>query len=231
MQAQITAIEASLDGSRTNILTRVRKDFEGAERRESLLASAYEDQTHLLSGKAEETAHYSLLKRDVDATRLLYETLLQRLKEASIAARAAREQHPRRRRGRAAGDPVQAGCAAARHRRTVVRADRRRRVCGAPRARRSHAPGSGRHRVLPRRAGAGRRARSATCSKRRREKRRKRSAQLDVGGAGEERAGESRVEMISWSTEDVAAGGIVPHDADVDSLFAPATAIGRVCSC
>ena len=31
-------------------------------------------------------AHYNLLKRDVDATRLLYETLLQRLKEASIAS-------------------------------------------------------------------------------------------------------------------------------------------------
>ncbi len=39
-----------------------------------------------MSGKAEETAHYSLLKRDVDATRLLYDTLLQRLKEASIAS-------------------------------------------------------------------------------------------------------------------------------------------------
>jgi succinoglycan biosynthesis transport protein ExoP len=86
VRAQISTIEASLEGSRTNILTRIRKEYEGAERREALLAKAYADQTRLLSGKAEETAHYNLLKRDVDATRLLYETLLQRLKEASIAS-------------------------------------------------------------------------------------------------------------------------------------------------
>ena len=74
MQAQIDAIEASLEGSRANILTRIRKDFEAAQRREALLATAYAAQTRLLSGKAEETAHYNLLKRDVDASRLLYET-------------------------------------------------------------------------------------------------------------------------------------------------------------
>src|SRR5206468_1973664 len=75
VRAQISAIEASLEGSRSNILTRVHKEYEAAERREALLAKAYADQTRLLSGKAEETAHYNLLKRDVDATRLLYETL------------------------------------------------------------------------------------------------------------------------------------------------------------
>ena len=85
VQAQISAIETSLERARANVLTRVRKEFEAAQRRESLLASAYADQARLLSGEAEETAHYNLLKRDVDATRLLYETLLQRLKEASIA--------------------------------------------------------------------------------------------------------------------------------------------------
>lgn len=86
VQAQISAIEASLEAARSNVLTRIRKEFDGAERRETLLASAYTAQTRLLSGQAEQTAHYSLLKRDVDATRTLYETLLQRLKEASIAS-------------------------------------------------------------------------------------------------------------------------------------------------
>jgi succinoglycan biosynthesis transport protein ExoP len=98
VQAQITAIESSLGESRGNILTRLQKDFEGAQRREALLATAYATQAHLLSGKAEETAHYNLLKRDVDATRTLYDSLLQRLKEASIAT---------------AFEPIQAGRAAA----------------------------------------------------------------------------------------------------------------------
>ncbi len=86
VQAQITAIETSLNASRTNIVTRIRKEYEAAQRRESLLATAYAEQARLVSAKAEETAHYSLLKRDVDATRLLYDSLLQRLKEASIAS-------------------------------------------------------------------------------------------------------------------------------------------------
>ena len=85
VDAQIASIEGSLEGSRANILTRVRKEFEAAQRRETLLMNAYSSQARLVSGKAEETAHYNLLKRDVDATRLLYDTLLQRLKEASIA--------------------------------------------------------------------------------------------------------------------------------------------------
>ena len=86
VQAQISTIETSLNASRTNIVTRIRKEYEAAERRESLLAKAYAQQAGLVSAKAEETAHYSLLKRDVDATRLLYDSLLQRLKEASIAS-------------------------------------------------------------------------------------------------------------------------------------------------
>jgi capsular exopolysaccharide synthesis family protein len=85
-QAQINAIEASLAASRANIVTRIRKEYEAAQRRETLLVNAYTAQARLVSGKAEETAHHNLLKRDVDATRLLYDTLLQRLKEASIAA-------------------------------------------------------------------------------------------------------------------------------------------------
>ncbi len=86
VQAQIASTEASLQAAGSNVLTRIRKEFEAAERRETLLANAYTAQAHEVSGHAEEAAHYSLLKRDVDATRLLYETLLQRLKEASIAS-------------------------------------------------------------------------------------------------------------------------------------------------
>jgi capsular exopolysaccharide synthesis family protein len=86
VQAQITATEAALQGAGSNVLTRIRKEFEAAERRETLLASAYAGQVREVSGQAEEAAHYNFLRRDVDATRLLYETLLQRLKEASISS-------------------------------------------------------------------------------------------------------------------------------------------------
>jgi succinoglycan biosynthesis transport protein ExoP len=86
VEAQITVLEQSLQAARNNILTRVSKDYDAAKRREALLASAYDSQTSVVSGQAEQTAHYGLLKRDVDSTRALYESLLQRLKEASIAS-------------------------------------------------------------------------------------------------------------------------------------------------
>jgi capsular exopolysaccharide synthesis family protein len=84
--AQIAAIESSIDGSRANVSTRIRKEYEAALRREKLLETSYAEQVKLLAGKAEETAHYNLLKRDVDGTRKMYESLTQRLKEASIAS-------------------------------------------------------------------------------------------------------------------------------------------------
>ncbi len=86
VQAQIDSIEGTLAASRSNIVTRIKKDFEAAQHREGLLAAAYGQQARLVSGQAEQAAHYNLLKRDVDATRLLYDTLQQRLKEASIAS-------------------------------------------------------------------------------------------------------------------------------------------------
>jgi succinoglycan biosynthesis transport protein ExoP len=86
LEAQIAALQASVQESRANIMTRIHKEFEGAQRREALLTAAYTGQARAISGKAEETAHYSLLKREVDASRLLYENLLQKLKESSIAS-------------------------------------------------------------------------------------------------------------------------------------------------
>ena len=49
VDAQIASIEGSLEGSRANILTRVRKEFEAAQRRETLLMNAYSSQARLVS--------------------------------------------------------------------------------------------------------------------------------------------------------------------------------------
>ena len=86
VRAEIAAIEASLVASRGDILTRIRTEYEGAQRRESLLQAEYVRQASLVSGQAEQTAHYNLLKREVDASHMLYDTLLQRTKEASVAS-------------------------------------------------------------------------------------------------------------------------------------------------
>jgi polysaccharide biosynthesis transport protein len=86
VQAQITSIESGLQKQRENIFARIRNEFEYAKRREDLLASSYGSQAQLVSEEADKAAHYNLLKREVDTNRLLYETMLQKLKEASISS-------------------------------------------------------------------------------------------------------------------------------------------------
>jgi succinoglycan biosynthesis transport protein ExoP len=86
VQAQIASLEVTLQRERSNIVTRIRNEYEAAQRREKLLASAYQGQAARVSAQADAEAHHSLLQRDVDGSRLLYESMLQKLKEASIAS-------------------------------------------------------------------------------------------------------------------------------------------------
>jgi capsular exopolysaccharide synthesis family protein len=86
LQAQIAALEAGQQAQWSNILTRIRNEYQAAQRREALVLISYTKQARLVSEEADKTAHYNLLKREVDTTRSLYETMLQKLKEASIAS-------------------------------------------------------------------------------------------------------------------------------------------------
>jgi succinoglycan biosynthesis transport protein ExoP len=86
LQARIGVLSSYLATSRRSIVSKITNDYEAAQRRESLLQTAYAEQTRRVSGQAETAAHYALLKREVDGSRLLYENLLQKLKEASIAS-------------------------------------------------------------------------------------------------------------------------------------------------
>src|SRR5207245_7443408 len=86
VQAQITTIEGGLQKQRTNILTRIRNEYDSAKRREDLLAAGYASQARRVSDDAAKASHYNLLKREVDANRLLYEPMLQKLKEASMSS-------------------------------------------------------------------------------------------------------------------------------------------------
>ncbi|HVX65009.1 MAG TPA: polysaccharide biosynthesis tyrosine autokinase [Bryobacteraceae bacterium] len=86
VEAQIASLEASLAEERANILRRIRGDYESARRREQLLEAGYAAQAQLVADQAEHVAHYNLLKREVDTSRQLYDSMLQRVKEASVAA-------------------------------------------------------------------------------------------------------------------------------------------------
>jgi len=86
VEAQIAEITATLEGERKSILERIRHEFDEAARRESLLALAYSTQAGLVTADGEKSIQYYILKREVDSNRQLYDGMLQKVKETSIAS-------------------------------------------------------------------------------------------------------------------------------------------------
>ena len=86
VQAQIAELESSLRRESGNIQRRIENDFRTAQRREKLLAADYGAQARLMTEQADKVAHYNILKREVDTTRQLYDSMFQRVKESSIAS-------------------------------------------------------------------------------------------------------------------------------------------------
>ncbi len=84
--AQVASVEASLAKERGEILARIRNEYQSAKRREDLLARDYTTQAQLISGQAGKIAQYETLKREADTTRQIYDSMLQRVKEAGIAS-------------------------------------------------------------------------------------------------------------------------------------------------
>ena len=68
------------------VVSRVRRDYLASLQRESMLRDAL-DQAEAGSQQLNESAiEYSLLKRDVESNRTLYEGLMEKLKEAGVTA-------------------------------------------------------------------------------------------------------------------------------------------------
>ena len=86
IQAQITELKTSLNQQRNNIVRRIRNEFEAAERRENLLKAQYAGQMQLVSGQAGKATRYNILKREVESNRQMYDALLQKMKEATVAS-------------------------------------------------------------------------------------------------------------------------------------------------
>jgi capsular exopolysaccharide synthesis family protein len=86
LQAEIGELESAVGKERTDNLERLRNDYETALQREELLSEAYSNQVRVVSELAVKSIHYNLLKDEITAGRQLYETMLQKLKEASIAS-------------------------------------------------------------------------------------------------------------------------------------------------
>ncbi|MCC6587529.1 MAG: polysaccharide biosynthesis tyrosine autokinase [Bryobacterales bacterium] len=86
LDSQIAELQLAASREREAILKRIQNDFDEAQRRESLLSADYRSQTGQVTEQAERSVQYHILKREVDTYRQLYESMLQRVKEASLAS-------------------------------------------------------------------------------------------------------------------------------------------------
>ena len=86
VQAQINELEIARDKERTNILSRIRIDYEAAVKRENQLKRDFEAQSGVLDGQADDIIQYSNLLREAESNKKLYEATLQQGKEASLAS-------------------------------------------------------------------------------------------------------------------------------------------------
>ncbi len=86
LAAQISELESILKKEQTNVLDRIQNDYRSALGREKLLEQSYAEQTKVASGQAAATVHYNTLKHEVETSRVLYDAMLQKVREAGIAA-------------------------------------------------------------------------------------------------------------------------------------------------
>jgi capsular exopolysaccharide synthesis family protein len=86
IDAQIFTLETALIRERRAIIERIQNDYQAAQRREKLLAADYAVQAKLVTSESEKSIQYNILQREVESTRQLYESMLQRVKESSIAS-------------------------------------------------------------------------------------------------------------------------------------------------
>jgi capsular exopolysaccharide synthesis family protein len=86
LQAQIALLEGAIEKERSNITRRIRNEYETSRRREALLRADFESQSSLLTDQASRVAHYGIMKREVESSRELYESMLRRVREATVAS-------------------------------------------------------------------------------------------------------------------------------------------------
>jgi succinoglycan biosynthesis transport protein ExoP len=86
LQAQIADLEQQSAHQRADIIKRLGVMNSATSRRKELLNKAYNQQLGVVSDQSVKEVHYNILKKELDANRDIYQSMLQRVKEASIVA-------------------------------------------------------------------------------------------------------------------------------------------------
>jgi capsular exopolysaccharide synthesis family protein len=85
-KAEIDAVEGQIKAQRALVVSRIKNDYRAAVRREALQKDNYNHQVSIVSDQSAKQVGYNILKREVDANRDLYQSMLQRIREATVVA-------------------------------------------------------------------------------------------------------------------------------------------------
>jgi exopolysaccharide transport family protein len=86
LHSQLKEVDTQLQIEMKKVVSRVRSDYMASLQRENMLRAALENQKQEANRLNESAIDYTLLKRDVESNRTLYEGLLEKLKEAGVTA-------------------------------------------------------------------------------------------------------------------------------------------------
>jgi succinoglycan biosynthesis transport protein ExoP len=86
LNTQVKEVDAQLRAEMTKVVSRVRSGYLASLQHETMLRAALDKQKQEANQLNESAIEYSLLKRDVESYRTLYEGLMEKLKEAGVTA-------------------------------------------------------------------------------------------------------------------------------------------------
>ena len=86
LQSQLKELDAAADKEKKGVLVRLESEYREVRQREDLLSQALEQQKAQVNQMSERMVQYSILKREAEANKALYDGLLTKLKEAGISA-------------------------------------------------------------------------------------------------------------------------------------------------
>ena len=86
VEAQITSLELTISNERQALMERLRNEYDASARLERALREKHTLDLREAQDVNEKENRYNLLKREVESTQQLYESMLQKVKEASVTS-------------------------------------------------------------------------------------------------------------------------------------------------
>jgi succinoglycan biosynthesis transport protein ExoP len=85
-ESRVAQLQSSIQRERQQIIQRLRAEYDAAARLQRSIDSSYRSQTQKLESQSADVFRYNVLKHELDSTQQLYDSLLQKAKEAGVAS-------------------------------------------------------------------------------------------------------------------------------------------------